>query len=170
MGASLPASILENAIMTHHILDPSFRRWRGLGLNYRRASALTLQIQTQFDVSMENAAAPFQSLSGGNQQKIILGRELLLEAPLVLMDQPTRGLDVGSTEYVHRLLLDLRNRKKAVLLVSADLDEVFTVADRIIVLSRGQLVADLRTDETSREEVGYYMLGGKDTSHAQADA
>jgi simple sugar transport system ATP-binding protein len=119
---------------------------------------------------MENAAAPFQSLSGGNQQKVILGRELLLEAPLVLMDQPTRGLDVGSTEYVHRLLLDLRNRKKAVLLVSADLDEVFTVADRIIVLSRGQLVADLRTDETSREEVGYYMLGGKDTSHAQADA
>lgn len=170
MGASLPASILENAIMTHHILDSSFRRWGGLGLNYRRAGALTSQIQRQFDVSMENPAAPFQSLSGGNQQKVILGRELLLEASLVLMDQPTRGLDVGSTEYVHRLLLDLRNRKKAVLLVSADLDEVFTVADRIIVMSRGQLVADLRTDETSREEIGYYMLGGKDTSHAQADA
>ena len=156
--------------MTHHILDRSFRLWGGLGLNYTRASALTSQIQTQFDVSMENGAAPFESLSGGNQQKVILGRELLLEAPLVLMDQPTRGLDVGSTEYVHRLLIDLRNRKKAVLLVSADLDEVFTVADRIIVMSRGQLVADLRTDETSREEVGYYMLGGKDASHAQADA
>ena len=170
MGASLPASILENAIMTHHILDRSFRLWGGLGLNYTRASALTSQIQTQFDVSMENGAAPFESLSGGNQQKVILGRELLLEAPLVLMDQPTRGLDVGSTEYVHRLLIDLRNQKKAVLLVSADLDEVFTVADRIIVMSRGQLVADLRTDETSREEVGYYMLGGKDASHAQADA
>ncbi len=169
MGASLPASILENAIMTHHILDRSFRRWRGLALNYRRAIALTRQIQHQFDVSMENAAAPFQSLSGGNQQKVILGRELLLEAPLVLMDQPTRGLDVGSTEYVHGLLLDLRNRKKAVLLVSADLDEVFTVADRIIVMSRGQLVADLRTEETTREEVGYYMLGGKDAVHAQAD-
>lgn len=167
MGASVAASILEDAIMTHHILDASFSTGRGLGLNYRRAAAFTEQIRKQFAVSMGHSSDPFRSLSGGNQQKVILGRELLLETPFVLMDQPTRGLDVGSIEYVHQLLLDLRSRKRAVLLVSADLDELFMVADRIVVMCQGEVVADLATDATSREEVGYYMLGGKEAAHAE---
>jgi len=167
MGASVAASILEDAIMTHHVLDPSFSTGRGLGLNYRRAAAFTEQIRKQFDVSMGSVGDRFHSLSGGNQQKVILGRELLLETPFVLMDQPTRGLDVGSIEYVHQLLLDLRGRKRAVLLVSADLDELFMVADRIVVVCQGEVVANLATDATSREEIGYYMLGGKETAHAE---
>ncbi|MCX6063306.1 MAG: ABC transporter ATP-binding protein [Caldiserica bacterium] len=168
MGASVAASILEDSIMTHHILDPSFSTMGGLGLDYQRATAFTEQIRKQFSVDMGSAGDPFHSLSGGNQQKVILGRELLLETPFVLMDQPTRGLDVGSIEYVHQLLLDLRSRKRAVLLVSADLDELFMVADRIVVMCQGNMVADLATDGTSREEVGYYMLGGKEAVHAQA--
>jgi simple sugar transport system ATP-binding protein len=116
---------------------------------------------------MGSAGDAFHSLSGGNQQKVVLGRELLLETPFVLMDQPTRGLDVGSIEYVHQLLLDLRSKKRAVLLVSADLDELFMVADRIVVMCQGDVVADLATDATNREEVGYYMLGGKETAHAK---
>ncbi|HWQ22446.1 MAG TPA: ATP-binding cassette domain-containing protein, partial [Clostridia bacterium] len=167
MGASLPASILEDAIMTHHILDPRFHTWRGLGLNYAHAADFTGQIREQFAVSMGHPSDAFSSLSGGNQQKVILGRELLLDTPFVLMDQPTRGLDVGSIEYVHQLLLDLRSRKRAVLLVSADLDELFMVADRIVVLSQGEVAADLATDATNREEVGYYMLGGKEAAHAE---
>ncbi len=168
MGASVAASILEDSIMTHHILDPSFSTMGGLGLDYRRAGAFTEHIRKQFSVDMGSAGDPFHSLSGGNQQKVILGRELLLETPFVLMDQPTRGLDVGSIEYVHQLLLDLRSRKRAVLLISADLDELFMVADRIVVMCQGNMVADLATDGTSREEVGYYMLGGKEAVHAQA--
>jgi len=167
MGASLAASILEDAIMTHHILDPRFRTWRGLGLNYRHAAEFVDQIRDQFTVSMGHSSDPFHSLSGGNQQKVILGRELLLETPFVLMDQPTRGLDVGSIEYVHQLLLDLRSKKRAVLLISADLDELFMVADRIVVMCQGEVVADLVTDATSREEIGYYMLGGKEAAHAE---
>jgi len=167
MGASINASVLEDAIMTHHILDPGFSTWRGLGLDYRRAAAFTEQIRKQFDVSMGSAGDAFHSLSGGNQQKVVLGRELLLETPFVLMDQPTRGLDVGSIEYVHQLLLDLRSKKRAVLLVSADLDELFMVADRIVVMCQGDVVADLATDATNREEVGYYMLGGKEAAHAE---
>jgi ABC-type uncharacterized transport system ATPase subunit len=167
MGASVNASVLEDAIMTHHILDPGFSTWRGLGLDYRRAAAFTEQIRKQFDVSMGSAGDAFHSLSGGNQQKVVLGRELLLETPFVLMDQPTRGLDVGSIEYVHQLLLDLRSKKRAVLLVSADLDELFMVADRIVVMCQGDVVADLATDATNREEVGYYMLGGKEAAHAK---
>jgi ABC-type uncharacterized transport system ATPase subunit len=167
MGASINASVLEDAIMTHHMLDPGFSTWRGLGLDYRRAAAFTEQIRKQFDVSMGSAGDAFHSLSGGNQQKVVLGRELLLETPFVLMDQPTRGLDVGSIEYVHQLLLDLRSKKRAVLLVSADLDELFMVADRIVVMCQGDVVADLATDATNREEVGYYMLGGKEAAHAE---
>jgi len=170
MGASAAASILENAIMTHHILDASFSTAGGFGLSHRRAAAFTEQIRTQFAVSMGRAEDSFHSLSGGNQQKVILGRELLLETPFVLMDQPTRGLDVGSIEYVHELLLDLRSRKRAVLLISADIDELFMVADRIIVMCQGQVAADLATDATSREEVGYFMLGGKETAHAETSS
>ena len=153
--------------MTHHILDPRFRTWRGFGLDYRHAAKFVNHIRDQFTVSMGHSSDPFSSLSGGNQQKVILGRELLLETPFVLMDQPTRGLDVGSIEYVHELLLNLRSRKRAVLLVSADLDELFMVADRIVVMCQGEVVADLATDATSREEIGYYMLGGKEVAHAE---
>jgi simple sugar transport system ATP-binding protein len=168
MGASGSASILENAIMTHHILDPSFSTIGGIGLNYRRAAIFTEQIRRQFAVSMGSSGESFRSLSGGNQQKVILGRELLLDTPFVLMDQPTRGLDVGSIEYVHELLLDLRGKQRAVLLISADLDELFMVADRIIVMNQGRVAANLATDLTSRDEVGYYMLGGEEHLHAKA--
>jgi len=167
MGASVAASILEDAIMTHHILDSRFRTWRGLGLNYRHAAKFVDRIREQFTVNMGRSSDSFGSLSGGNQQKVILGRELLLDTPFVLMDQPTRGLDVGSIEYVHQLLLDLRSKRRGVLLVSADLDELFMVADRIVVLCRGAVVADLATDATSREDVGYYMLGGQEALHAE---
>lgn len=170
MGASGSASILENAIMTHHLLDSSFRAFGGLGLNRRRAAAFTEQIRKQFAVSMGKASDAFQSLSGGNQQKVILGRELLLDTPFVLMDQPTRGLDVGSIEYVHELLLGLRSRRRAVLLISADLDELFMVSDRIVVMVQGRVAADLAVDATSREEVGYYMLGGKEPAHAETNS
>lgn len=170
MGASIGASILENAIMTHHVLDPSFAAAGGMGLNYRRAAAFTEQIRKTFNVSMGTSGDPFRSLSGGNQQKVILGRELLLDTPFVIMDQPTRGLDVGSIEYVHQLILDLRSKMRAVLLVSADLDELFMVADRIVVMCRGELVANVATDRTSREEIGYLMLGGKEAAHAKTSA
>lgn len=166
MGASLEASVLEDAIMTHHVLDDRFGRGRGLGLDYRQGRAFTEEVRKQFNVSMGSPMDPFRSLSGGNQQKVILGRELLLDTPFVLMDQPTRGLDVGSIEYVHELILELRRKMRAVLLVSADLDELLMLSDRMIVMYRGRIVADLVTSTTSREEIGYLMLGGKEATHA----
>jgi len=112
---------------------------------------------------------PFRSLSGGNQQKVILGRELLLSTPFVLLDQPTRGLDVGSIEYVHELILEMRDQNRAILLISADLEELFRIADRILVLHRGKIVADLPTDQTDIEEVGYLMLEGKENDAKETD-
>jgi len=110
---------------------------------------------------MSSKFAQFRSLSGGNQQKVILGRELLLDSPFILLDQPTRGLDVGSIEYVHEHILRMRQAGKAILMISADLEEIFLLADRIVVLYRGELVADLPVEQTSLEEIGRYMLTGK---------
>jgi simple sugar transport system ATP-binding protein len=161
MGASLGASIMENVIMTHHRLDSRFSQWKGLLLNYPFARRFTDELERKFSVSMASRLAPFSSLSGGNQQKVILGRELLLESPFVLLDQPTRGLDVGSIEYVHGQILRIREEDRAILLVSADLEELFLIADRIVVLHRGELAADLPVEKTTVEEVGYLMLEGR---------
>jgi simple sugar transport system ATP-binding protein len=91
---------------------------------------------------------------------VILGRELLLERPFLLLDQPTRGLDVGSTEYVREQILRQRDEGRAILLISSDLEELFSVADRIAVMHRGAIVADTPTAQTSVEQVGYWMLQG----------
>jgi simple sugar transport system ATP-binding protein len=160
MGASLAASITENAIMAHHRLSANFTRWGGWVLDFARARRFAEDLRERFSVSMGAPEGAFKSLSGGNQQKLILGRELLLDRPFVLLDQPTRGLDVGSMEYVHQQILQMRAENRAVLLISADLDELFRLADRLVVLHRGAIVADVRTEQASLEEVGYWMLEG----------
>lgn len=161
MGACPSASIMENVLMTHHRLNTRFTKLGGIVMDYVEAGKFTEQVRDQFSVHMDRKDANFRSLSGGNQQKVILGRELLLNAPFMLLDQPTRGLDVGSIEYVHREILEMRDLGCAVLMLSADLDELFRISDRILVLHRGQIVADLITEETSIAEVGYLMLEGK---------
>lgn len=167
MGAAVKASIAENVIMTHHRLNRRFTRWNGALLDYAYARQFTREIEQQFSISMGSVDNPFKSLSGGNQQKVILGRELLLETPFLLLDQPTRGLDVGSIEYVHELILKMRAQDRAILLISADLEELFRIADRILVLYRGKIVADLPAEQTDVDEVGYLMLQGKEKDHAQ---
>lgn len=161
MSASVTASIKENSLMTHHRLNPRFTHWNGRLLDYKEVGKFTDELEERFSISMGNKENPFRSLSGGNQQKVILARELTLESPFILLDQPTRGLDVGSIEYVHRQILQMRAEKRAVLLISADLDELFRISDRILVLHRGQIVADLRTEDTDIDEVGFLMLEGK---------
>jgi simple sugar transport system ATP-binding protein len=108
------------------------------------------------------------SLSGGNQQKVILARELSKEPDFLLVSQPTRGLDVGAIEYIHEQILDIRKRKSAVLLISLELEEIFSLSDRILVLFEGTIVKELITKDTNKEEVGYYMMTGK--SRMESDA
>lgn len=167
MGASIKASITENVSMTHHRLNPHFSSWHGIILNYRFAHSFAREIRDEFNVQLDSIDNPFKSLSGGNQQKVILGRELRLNTPFVLLDQPTRGLDVGSIEYVHNLILQMRGKDRAILLISADLEELFRIADRILVLHRGKMVADLAVEKTNVEEVGYWMLEGKRVENAE---
>lgn len=161
MGASVNSSIKENILMTHHRLNSRFSKMNGFVLNDKTSLELANEVKEQFAVHMDASDAPFKSLSGGNQQKVILGRELLLDAPFLLLDQPTRGLDVGSIEYVHKQILAMRAKGRAILMLSADLEELFRLSDRILVLNRGEIVANLKTEQTSISEVGYLMLEGK---------
>ena len=116
----------------------------------------------KFDIrSGEGAETPTRSLSGGNQQKVILAREIDRDPKLLIAVQPTRGLDVGAIEYIHKELLAQRDSGKAVLLVSLELEEVMNVSDRILVMYEGEIVADVDSKQVTFQELGLYMSGAK---------
>jgi simple sugar transport system ATP-binding protein len=112
-----------------------------------------------FDVRTPSAFVNVGKLSGGNQQKVIVARELSRSVKLVIANQPTRGLDVGSIEYIHSEIIKMRDRGVAVLLISAELDEIMALSDRIAVMYRGQIVAVVETKKTTREQLGLWMAG-----------
>jgi ABC-type multidrug transport system ATPase subunit len=114
------------------------------------------EVRNSFDIQMDSTDAEMRSLSGGNQQKTILGRELSLDTPFLLLDQPTRGLDVGSIEYVHEHILQMKDEGHAILLLSADLEELFRLSDRILVLHRVRLL-QLETEHTRSKKLGSLM-------------
>jgi simple sugar transport system ATP-binding protein len=112
-----------------------------------------------FDVRTPSANTSVGSLSGGNQQKVIVARELSRPVKLVVASQPTRGLDVGSIEYIHKQLVARRDQGAAVLLVSSELDEIMQLSDRIAVMFRGKIVAILDAKKVAKREVGLLMAG-----------
>jgi ABC-type uncharacterized transport system ATPase subunit len=113
----------------------------------------------QFDVRGAAPNTSAKQLSGGNMQKLILGRSLLQNPVMIIATQPTRGLDIGAVAYVHRKLLEARERGAGVLLISEDLDELFALSDRIAVMFRGALSNPLRTEEVTLKELGLKMAG-----------
>ena len=119
------------------------------------------RVVKEFDVRTPSIALPAQNLSGGNQQKVIVGRELSRPIKLLIAAQPTRGLDVGSIEYIHRRLVQKRDEGCAVLLVSAELDEIMALSDRIAVMYGGRIVGTMDADKVTREELGLLMAGAQ---------
>ncbi|MBN7276270.1 ABC transporter ATP-binding protein [Lactobacillus acetotolerans] len=115
----------------------------------------------QFDIRTTSATLPASDLSGGNQQKAIIARELDLKSDLIITFQPTRGLDVGAIEYIHKQLLAQRSAGKAILLISYELDEIMQLSDRIVVLHDGQASGEVKPEETSDKELGLLMTGAK---------
>ena len=125
----------------------------------------------EYDVrSGQGPITAARAMSGGNQQKAIIGREIDREHQLLLAVQPTRGLDVGAIESVHRNLIRERDSGKAVLLVSLELEEVLNVSDRILVMYEGEIVGELDPKETTPEELGLYMAGAKRNTGKGAEA
>ena len=114
-----------------------------------------------FDIRTPGPLAPASHLSGGNQQKVILAREFTRNPSFLLVSQPTRGLDVGAIEYIHSQILAMRDQDVGVLLISLELEEIFGLADRILVLYEGAIVKEFVASETDEREVGFYMTGGK---------
>ena len=115
----------------------------------------------EFDVRTASTQVPVSTLSGGNQQKVILARELGHEHKVLVASQPTRGLDVGSIEFVHRRIVEQRDKGVAVLIVSAELDEIYALADRIAVMYEGKITG-FRPPTVPAEELGRLMAGGSD--------
>jgi len=157
-GSSQDDSIQDNAFMTHHYLNDSLVTKNKI-LDKGKIANFTDELIKKYSVVCEGRKAPIKSLSGGNQQKVIVGREFGLNHPLLVLDQPVRGLDVGSIEYIHSRIIEQRDAGAAVLLVSADLDELFSLSDRIVVMYKGKIVAERIPEDTTRNEIGGYMLG-----------
>lgn len=130
-------------------------------VNTRREEQIGLEGKANFNIKTPDLEKPIVELSGGNQQKAIVAREIDRELPLIVAVQPTRGLDVGAIEYIHKQLVAQRDDGKAVLLVSLELDEVMNLSDRILVMYEGEIVGEFDPKKVTVEELGLYMAGAK---------
>jgi simple sugar transport system ATP-binding protein len=158
-GLVLDLPVYENAVLRRQ--RRTDLRVRGL-LSRRRMRAAADRLVEENDVRPPLVEQPAGSLSGGNQQKLLMGRELADDPHVLVVNQPTRGVDVTASRAIHRRLLDARARGRAVLLISLDLDEVKALSDRIFVMSGGGIVGELARDEASDESLGLLMAGAAD--------
>ena len=156
-GLLLDSDLEENAILGVHYCPPVTA---GGFLNTAVIETRTKEIIENFDVRPPNPMLAAKSLSGGNQQKLIIGREFELNPKLLLVSQPTRGVDIGAIEFIHRKLIALRDAGTAVLLVSAELEEVTALADRLLVIRKGKIAGEVNPAEASSEEIGLLMTSG----------
>lgn len=157
-GLVLDFSIGENMVLQTYYQRPYSKN---KVLNYKAIYEKADELIQEFDVRTPSVYTKARSLSGGNQQKAIIAREVDRSPDLLLAAQPTRGLDVGAIEFIHQKIIEERDRGKAVLLISYELDEILNVSDRIAVISDGKIVADLRPEETSEQELGLFMAGSQ---------
>jgi ABC-type uncharacterized transport system ATPase subunit len=159
-GLALELTLAENVILKQFDQPPYSRR--GI-LDLKRATELCEKLLAEYDVRAPGPGVPAGQLSGGNQQKLILARELSREPRLVVACQPTRGLDVGAMEFVYRKLNEAKRAGCAILLISFELDEIFSLSDRFAVMADGRFMATLTADEADVERVGL-LMGGEERS------
>ena len=159
MGLVKEMSIKDNLILGYHRQD----RFCGKGGMMKQAAigGYAEKLKEDFLIKTPSVNAPVSSLSGGNQQKVIIARVFSQNPKALIVAHPTRGVDIGAIEYIHQQLIDIRDSGAAILLVSADLDEVRTLSDRIVVLYEGQIVSESMPGELSEVELGLLMTGSK---------
>ena len=161
-GSAPKLSLEDNTISKVYYTD----RLKSHGLiDGKKVSEFTNRILKEFLVKYDNSKQSVAELSGGNVQKLIVGREFDYEPDLLIMNQPTRGIDVGAIEFIRKKIVDMRSRKKAILLVSADLSEILSLSDTILVMHEGRIVGYIDDVKgTSENDLGLYMLGVKEDS------
>ena len=155
-GLVLPYSLIDNMVLCTYYQEPFAK---GIIRQDEAMLENAERLIEQFDVRTPSAYVPAANLSGGNQQKVIVARELSRPVKLLVVNQPTRGLDVGSIEYIHSQIVKIRDDGAAVLLVSAELDEILSLSDRISVMYHGEVVATMPREEATREGLGLLMAG-----------
>ncbi|KXG45017.1 ABC transporter ATP-binding protein [Tepidibacillus infernus] len=156
-GLVLDFTVAENMILENYHKEPFAKK--GI-LNHDKIKEFAKELIEKFDIRPTDENAKARSLSGGNQQKVIIAREVTNDPDLLIAAQPTRGLDVGAIEYVHKALVEQRDKNKAVLLVSLELDEVMNVSDRIAVIYEGKIVGIVDAKEADENTLGLMMAGG----------
>ena len=157
-GLVLDYSIRDNMVLQTYYKEPFSKR--GL-MNYKAVAEKAKELIEKFDVRTPSIDVPARALSGGNQQKAIIAREVDRSPDLLIAAQPTRGLDVGAIEFIHEQLIKEREKGRAVLLISFELDEILHVSDRIAVLYEGKIVGIRDPKETTEQELGFLMAGGQ---------
>ena len=156
-GLILEMMISENIALQTYYKEPHSKN--GI-LNYSNITSYAKKLMEEFDVRAASEIVPAAALSGGNQQKAIIAREIDRDPDLLIVSQPTRGLDVGAIEYIHKRLLEERDNGKAVLVVSFELDEILNVSDRIAVIHDGKIQGIVSPETTNKQELGVLMAGG----------
>jgi simple sugar transport system ATP-binding protein len=151
-------SIADNMVLNRYYQFPYARSFV---LDQEAIDAQGSRLVAEYDVRTPSALTPARNLSGGNKQKVIVAREFSRPVKLLIANQPTRGIDVGSIEFIHRQIVAQRDSGVAVLLVSAELDEVLGLADRVAVMFDGRIVKVLPIAEATREKVGLLMAGSE---------
>jgi len=157
-GAIAGFTVAENLLLIDHGHERFVRH--GL-LDFAAIRDHCERLVAEYNVKTPSLETPAQSLSGGNIQKLILARELSGDLKVLVAAQPTRGVDIGASEYIHRRLIEQRSAGTAVLVISEDLDEVFALSDRIAVIYEGQIIGIVDPATITREEVGLMMAGVK---------
>lgn len=160
-GLLLDFDLAENSILGVHYREPVVTSLGGVMLDDKAIRRRAQEIIKDFDVRPPNPELPARALSGGNQQKLIIGREFDLHPKLLLVAQPTRGVDIGAIEFIHRKLVALRDGGCAILLVSAELEEVTALADRLLIIHEGKIVGEVDPKTATTEEIGLLMTGGR---------
>lgn len=159
MGLVPQMSVMDNMILGYH-RDSNFVNKRGF-LKKKNIRDYSETLKENFLVKAPNVDVPINALSGGNQQKVIISRVFSQNPKVIIIAHPTRGVDIGAIEYIHKQLLDLRDKGAAILLISADLDEVRTLSDRLLVIYEGEIVSESMPGDLSEIEIGMLMTGGE---------
>lgn len=166
-GVSLKSTITENLIVGKEKL-PAFSKYK-LHLKQSSIARYAREVAEKFDIRGGGVDIKTEDLSGGNMQKVVVAREFSFDTPVLIVAQPTRGVDIGAIEFIHKQIIDKRNQGCAILLVSADLDEIFRLSDRIITMFEGRVTGEFKSGEIDKMEISYYMTGHRDGEGGEND-
>ena len=159
-GVSRESDISDNLLMGKH-KNQKFTRF-GFHQNRKSIREYAQSIFEKFDIRAAGVDTKVGSLSGGNMQKVVIAREFSFDSQVYIIAQPTRGVDIGAIEFIHNRILEKKDEGAAILLCSADLDEVLRLSDRVITIYEGRITGEFDAEHLEKTEIGYYMTGSRE--------